>query len=112
LRDAVISPAVELEFASVAARKVRAGELAAAAARNALTLFGQHAADGYYRVIAVTDAHYLRARRWIEALDVTLRTLDALHLAVAHDEQLPLLTADRKLARSGRHLGIRIRLVS
>ena len=112
LRGAAISPVVELEFASVTARKVRAGELAGTAARDALALFARHAADGLYRVIAVTDAHYLCARRWIEALEVPLRTFDALHLAVAHGNETPLLTADKQLARSGRKLGVRIRLIS
>lgn len=112
LSGAAISPAVELEFASVTARKVRTGELAGAAARETLALFAQHAADGLYRMLAVTDADYMRARRWVEALEVPLRTFDALHLAVAHGNKLPLLTADKQLARSARKLGVGIRLLS
>ena len=60
----------------------------------------------------LADAHYVQARRWIESLAAPLRTLDALHLAVAHGHSIPLLTADRQLARAARKLAVRIRLLT
>jgi predicted nucleic acid-binding protein len=42
---------------------------------------------------------------------VPLRTLDALHLAVAADNHLEVITADRQLSQSARKLGVRTRLL-
>ena len=87
-------------------------QLAASAARDALTLFRAHEAQGLYHVIPVGHAHYVEARRWMEMLEVPLRALDALHLAIAHGEGLSFMTADRGLARAGRTLGVPTRLIS
>jgi predicted nucleic acid-binding protein len=87
-------------------------ELAASAAREALALFRKHEAEGFYRIAALTGAHYAEARGWIERLDLPLRTLDALHLAVAHGESMLLMTADALLARAARKLGVRTTLIS
>lgn len=106
-----ISPLVELEFASVLARKVRARELAPAAARAALEQFRAHQEEGLYRRLEIGAAHYDQARRWIEAFRPPLRTLDALHLSVAAGAGATLLTADVQLARAARALHLACRLL-
>jgi predicted nucleic acid-binding protein len=103
---------VTLEFASVVARRVRTRELPAPEARAVLADFHADRAAGLYEQAAVHAAHYTQAQRWLESLDVPLRTFDALHLAVAHAGSASLLTADRKLAAAARKLGLRCRLVS
>jgi predicted nucleic acid-binding protein len=107
----VISSLVELEFASVLARKVRTRELARGAARAALAQFRDHERAGLYRVLQVEGAHYARARRWMESFRAPLRTLDALHLAAAARFGCALLTADVQLARAARLLRVRRRLL-
>lgn len=97
-----ISPLVELEFASVLARKIRARELAPSAARAAIEEFRAHQEAGLYRKIEIGAAHYEQARRWVEAFSPPLRSLDALHLAVAAGDAAALLTADAQLARAAR----------
>ncbi|MFH1044269.1 MAG: type II toxin-antitoxin system VapC family toxin [Pseudomonadota bacterium] len=106
-----ISPLVELEFASVLARKVRARELAPAAARAALEQFRAHQEEGLYRRLEIGAAHYDQARRWVEAFSPPLRTLDALHLSVAAGAGAALLTADVQLARAARALHLACRLL-
>lgn len=106
-----ISPLVELEFASVLARKVRARELAPTGAGTALEQFRMHREQGMYLRLEIGDAHYTQARRWVEALRVPLRTLDALHLAVAADAGCTLLTADKQLARAARALQLPCQLL-
>ena len=106
-----ISPLVELEFASVLARKVRARELAPAAARAALEQFRAHQEEGLYRRLEIGEAHYEQARRWVEALRTPLRTLDALHLSVAASAGDTLLTADKQLARAAHALHLPCRLL-
>lgn len=111
-RQPVISSLVGLEFASVLARKVRMRELSTADARAAMTQLRDHEQAGLYRVVQVDEAHYARARRWIEGFRTPLRTLDALHLAVAARLGCALLTADVQLARAARSLHVRRRLLS
>ena len=106
-----VSPLVEVELAGAVARKVRAGDLAPAAARRIFALFQQHLAEPRFRLVPIQAAEYRLARQWIEALSTPLRALDALHLAAASNQGLNLLTADRVLAEAARTLGVRCRLV-
>jgi predicted nucleic acid-binding protein len=46
--------------------------------------------------------HFRYARDLVAATKASLRILDALHLAVALAESLPLLTSDRDLGRAAR----------
>jgi predicted nucleic acid-binding protein len=98
----VISTLTEVELTSLIARKRRLGELTARQALDVLELFQTHVDEGYYRRLTLGAEHYLRARELIGSLTTALHTLDALHLAVALGEDLPLLTADRDLARAAR----------
>ncbi len=94
-----ISPLVEIEFASVLARKVRARELAPTAARAALEQFRAHREEGLYRRLEIGDAHYEQARRWVEALRAPLRTIDAFSRIMEEDHG-PQLIADAQRSRA------------
>ncbi len=94
----VISILSELEFCSLVAKKQRLRELNAPQARKILDMFAEHVAEGFYRRMNLTAEHYLKARQFIAEVRIPLHTLDALHLAAATLETLPLLTADRVLA--------------
>jgi len=98
----VISSLSELEFCSLIAKKRRLKELSAPQAQKILDLFGNHVSEGFYRRISLTGEHYLKAREMIGSTRIALHTLDALHLAAALTEMLPILTADRGLATAGR----------
>jgi len=110
-RQPAISALVEVEFASVLARKVRAREISVEDARAVLTQFHAHQAEGLYRIVALEGAHCVRARRWIETFRTPLRTLDALHLALVADSGSVLLTADIQFAQAARKLRVRRRLL-
>ncbi len=98
----VISTITEVELSSLVSRKRRLGELTTRQAIDVLELFQTHVDEGFYRRLPLGTQHYLRARELISSLTTVLHTLDALHLAVALGEDLPLLTADRNLARAAR----------
>jgi predicted nucleic acid-binding protein len=102
LATPVISTLTEVEFASLIARKRRLRELTERQARAILDLFAGHVAEGYYRRVPLGTEHFLRGRELVATLSSTLRTLDALHLAAALAENLPLLTADRDLVRAAK----------
>jgi predicted nucleic acid-binding protein len=106
-----ISALVEIEFASVLGRKVRARELAVGAARSAQEKFRDHLDDGMYQRLEIGAAHYDQARRWVGAFNPPLRTLDSLHLAIAADANATLHTADVQLSRAARALRVSCRLM-
>jgi predicted nucleic acid-binding protein len=97
---------------SALSRKVRAEELKPAEAQRVATQFRAHLEANLYTRLPVERRHYTLARDWIARFTTSLRTLDALHLAVASAEGLRFATADRVLARSGEALGTRIVLVA
>ena len=66
---------------------------------------------GLYARIHIHAGHYLAARAFIARFDLPLRSPDALHLAVAAGEGLPLVTADQQLARNAEALGLEVELV-
>ena len=68
--------------------------------------------EGYYRVIPVQPRDYRVARAWLGRLQGTLRTLDALHLAVATAAEASTLTADKRLALEARALGLPVKLLA
>jgi predicted nucleic acid-binding protein len=103
-----VSDLVELEFFSVLARKVRTKGLAAADATRIGDRFLGHLAAGLYRRLAVQRQHYELARTWLARFALSLRALDALHLALADVEGLRLATSDRDLWRSARSLGVAV----
>ncbi|HUT56704.1 MAG TPA: type II toxin-antitoxin system VapC family toxin [Phycisphaerae bacterium] len=112
VREPAISPLVEVELYSAVAAKVRAKELQATAGRRILALFQGHLADGCYGVVPIETAEYRLALEWIGGFSSPLRAADGLHLAAAFANDLTLLTADRVLARSADHFGVRYKLIA
>jgi predicted nucleic acid-binding protein len=107
----VISLLSEVEFASLISRKRRLRELSVNQAKVIIDLFGNHVAEGSYRRLAVTTEHFLKARQLLTSSDGSLHSLDALHLALAIAENIPLMTADRDLAKAARILKTNVILI-
>ena len=107
----VISSLVEVEFFSAVSRRIRMGGLSTDDGRRVTSLFGLHMSERRYGIVPLTEREYAVARGWLARFDTRLRTLDALHLAVAYSSDLPLLTADTDLARSARKLGVPVKAV-
>jgi predicted nucleic acid-binding protein len=101
LDEPIVSWLTEVELCSALAKKVRRGTLRGEDARHVQELFRVHCTQGLYRVVRVDRDAYDWARQWIAAQTTALRTLDALHLAVAHRRGWCVLTADVTMADSG-----------
>ena len=108
LNHPVISTLTEVEFCSVIAKKVRQREIKRVHAERLLAQFLIHRDSGFYSVVPLQTEHFRLARDWLATLSTTLRTQDALHLAVAVVAKLPLMTADRSFASAATKLGARI----
>ena len=101
----IISTLCEVEFSSLVARKRRAKELRASEAQDILALFASHLAEGFCRRIALSPEHCRVARELLDALDLCLRALDALHLGIVSVENTGLVTADLQLATAAKKSG-------
>jgi uncharacterized protein len=107
-----LSELVEVELFSAVARKVREGGLTSVDAKRLMTQFLTHVQDGLYTRISVELDHFHRARGWISTLDTPLRTLDALHLAIANSKNLRLVTADKTLAYAANAFDVDVQLLA
>jgi predicted nucleic acid-binding protein len=92
------------------ARRGRSGEISRATEARVTALFEQDIADQHLRMLELADEHVPEALRLIASLPRhPLRTLDALHLAVARSEGLPALaTADRIMAAAAAEAGFTV----
>lgn len=64
-------------------------------------------------MLTVTDHAHDRAANWLRDHECSLRPADALHLAIAVDNDVAAIaTFDRQLARNAERLGIGIRIVA
>ena len=98
--ELALSQLVEVELVSALSRRVRMREISQDDALTIVERFQADLSSGFYTSIAVEPVHYQLARKWISRFEVPLRTLDALHLAVASQNDIRLVTADVGLAAS------------
>ncbi len=107
-----LSALTEVEVASALSRKVRKKEISRVDADRVITEFQTHLSQFLFKRIPVEREHYSLAFNWLIQLSIPLKTLDALHLAVAAGNNLQIITADRQLAGSARKLGLACKLLS
>lgn len=101
-----ISALTEVELFSALSRNVREGGLDRKDASRIASKFISHVDNFMYTVMSLEDHHYRLARDWIGLFKLPLKSLDALHLAIASSESLTIVTADRNLSHSAKALGI------
>ena len=107
-----ISQLTEVELTSALSRKIRENALSKKDAISVISIFRTHIDDKSYQYLPIQPKHYTIAMNWIEEFNTPLRTLDALHLAIAAQNNALLLTADFKFAESAEKLGIEVTLIS
>ena len=110
-RQPAVSALTEVELVSALARKVRERELSRENANHVLTEFQSHLNQFLFKRILIERDHYSVAFNWLAQFAVPLRTLDALHVAIAAQNNLELITADQRLLQSARKLGVHTRLL-
>ena len=106
-----ISSLTEVEIRSALALKIRTGQISATDASKVLSQFSVHISDGLFRFVDIGPREFELARNWIGLFTTPLRTLDALHLASAFANNLPILTADKSLSESAKSLGVSCKLI-
>jgi len=103
----VLSDLASAEFASVIARRFRMKILTEAEARDALSAFDAWAASEVSWV-ECTPADIARATAFMRRLDLSLRTADAIHIAIAQHAGATLATFDAQMLAAARVLGVPI----
>ena len=103
----IISLLTEVELASTLARWVRMGELSNDQAASVDKTFSEDLRLKVFERADLQDRHYWQARTWLQQRSTSLRTLDALHLAIAAENGWPIVTADRQLQEAAEALGCR-----
>lgn len=107
-----ISQLTDVELTSALARKIREKALSEENGKAVLDIFRTHIDEKSYTYLPIQPKHFSTAMDWIAEFNTSLRTLDALHLAIASKNKAPLLTADIKLAESAKKLGVDMTLIS
>ena len=103
-----ISSLTEIELASAISRKIREKNLSPEDGNRIFNQFQTHLKETLFRLISVENRHYQTAKNWILRFAAPLKTLDAIHLAIAAESNLTLLTADRRQVVSAKYFGIKI----
>lgn len=106
-----LSQLVEVELVSALSRRVRMREISQEDATAIAQQFQTDLDNSFYTRIALETTHYHLAREWISRFITPLRTLDALHLAVARVNNIQLITADEALVASATILEVSARLL-
>ena len=106
-RTAAISRLTVVEFRCLLARRRRARDITARIERRIVAAFDDDIRRGFVDVRPLDDRHAVAAMAIMADLPRhPLRTLDALHLAIARDIGVPAIaTADRVMAAAARPLG-------
>jgi uncharacterized protein len=102
-----VSDFAAAEFASAIARKVRERSVDKPAARGVFRSFDEWLDTRALR-LECTSADILAAASLIRRLDLSLRTPDALHLAIARRAGVGLATLDEQMAATARALGFTV----
>ena len=80
--------------------------------KTVLSIFRTHIDEKSYVYLPIQPKHFSTAMNWIANFNTPLRTLDALHLAIAAQNKAALLTTDIKFAESAKTLGVAVMLIS
>jgi predicted nucleic acid-binding protein len=109
-KDTCISSLTMTEFRCLLARRQRMQLLSGVQVQEVYAKFQQDCQDGHLLHYPVTDQHIVNAELMIESLpSISLRTLDALHLSIAHDiSATTLATADKVMAQAAQLIEIKV----
>lgn len=102
-----VSDLTAAELFSAVAKKVRMGDLSPSDGNRIFSKFLSHLDGGLFTIISPESQHWRIARGWIGLFSTSLRTLDALHLAIASAGDFTLVTSDQHLLQAADTLAVK-----
>lgn len=105
--DLLVSQLAETEFYSALSMKCRMKQLSLIQRKKILESFHFHFEMGQYTKAYLTNETYQLAQHFLLNSSLKLRTLDALHLALAQNLKAELFTADFELAKAAARLQLK-----
>jgi uncharacterized protein len=99
------------EVSSALSIKLRTGELKLEQRAAALAMFNSLVTENL-AVLGVTSAHFLAASQYADQHTLNLRAGDALHLAIAAEQNATVCTLDHRMAKAGPALGLQTQLLA
>jgi predicted nucleic acid-binding protein len=93
------------EFSAAMAGKLQTGSITELERAEALAAFG-NAVRRSFSVLEVDQHAFQRAAIFVNQANLQVRSGDALHLAIAAGESLPILTFDLRMQAAAKALGI------
>lgn len=109
--DLAIIHWVLTEFSSAISVKIRTGEITLDKRAEIMATFSKLVAESL-TVFVVKAAHFRTAAQFADRHELSLRSGDALHLAIAAEHGAQLCTMDRRLSEAGPPLGVQTRLLA
>lgn len=103
----IVSDFAAAEFASAVGRKYRSRELLESEARRAFSNFDEWMAVRP-QIVDLRPGDLQAAAAFMRRLDLSLRTPDAIHVAMAQRVNAALATLDRRMATDAASIGIPI----
>lgn len=100
-----ISTWTQTELVSALSLKARSKQITHESAHLAIQTF-QEIAEESFSILLPSAKDYVLASQFLMHFDTGLRAGDALHLAIAHEHQLTLLTLDKLMLSAAQVLGI------
>jgi len=107
-QELLVSDLTVAEFLVGLARKVKLGTLSAQKAEEVRVAFEQHMTERYLQRVPLAGRHSEAAGQLSLQSPVMLRTLDALHLAIAVEHEATMATLDGRLSEAARAIGVKV----
>jgi uncharacterized protein len=107
-KELLVSDLTVAEFLVGLARKVKLGTLSQQLAAQVRASFEQHIAEGYLQRVPLVSSYSEAAGQLAVQSPVMLRTLDAIHLAVAIQHGAVVATLDTRLSEAAQAIGVEV----
>jgi predicted nucleic acid-binding protein len=104
----IISYITEIELLSAMKKRQRIGDLTDADGIKAWKLFKEHRKSGLFEVAELSAAVFKSAELMMETTSFALRSLDAIHLGIAHHFNLDLYTFDQTMMKTAKKFNIKV----
>lgn len=106
LQYCYISDLTEVEFYSLAAKKLRTHELSEAQVRHVIMTFESLVGQGHFQRLVMLPEDFARSKYYLSGLQTNLRALDSLHVAIAERLEAVLVTSDKNQAVGAEYFGL------